>query len=174
MVYDAVQQVINNIKCIDMSVRIMCIKWVIEINQTLSNLLLDYYFFFFQFKFPFFSWFSSSRNSWPYLTRDSPTNKPFVYIFSGYCIFVEVTQSARGFPRVHHDGYSFGLVNSLHLNRETVVWNCTGSEPGTRRRCTATVVTKVIDGYYMMNERNTNHICAKTAVLNEGFITMKW
>lgn len=69
--------------------------------------------------------------------------------------------SARGFPRVIHEGYSYGLQNASHINKKTITWFCTGSEVGTRKRCMATVATTKIDGYAMLSVRNQNHICYK-------------
>lgn len=70
-------------------------------------------------------------------------------------------ESMRGFPRVIHDGYYFGLPRASHITKEIITWQCTGSEFGTRKRCSATVQTRTIDGYAMMRIRNTNHICVK-------------
>lgn len=80
--------------------------------------------------------------------------------FLEFTTFANITESARGFPRLISDGYHFGLPKMNHINKETIVWQCTGSDAN-RKRCTASVVTKTIDGYAMMCDRKREHICTK-------------
>lgn len=81
----------------------------------------------------------------------------------GYPMFANILQSDRGFPRIIHDGHSYGICGRYTGH---TVWQCTRCEPRdltqpTRRpkRCIASIGTKIIDGYTMMGVRNTRHTC---------------
>lgn len=83
-----------------------------------------------------------------------------LFSFSEFTIYANVTASSRGFPRIIHDGYAFGLLNASKISQQKItLWKCTGSEPGTRKRCGASIRTKLINGLTMMSERNYTHNC---------------
>lgn len=92
--------------------------------------------------------------------------KSFCLFSIEFTIFAEITETTAGFPRLHYEGHTFGRrklksdVNSKYYDKEHMRWICTRSDKN-KRRCTATIMTKVIDGYVMMREKNLNHICTK-------------
>lgn len=88
----------------------------------------------------------------------------FVLQFPEYTIYADVTKSIRGYPRIIHDGYAFGLWNASTISEHKIArWVCTGSQPISRKRCCAAISTKMIDGYVMMCNRKQKHICSKWA-----------
>lgn len=84
---------------------------------------------------------------------------------SVYPILVKATQTDRGHPRIHHDGYTYGLKNMAFIHtQEHNTWNCTrtGVRPnGTSGRCLAKIETKIINGSLMMRSKDPNHMCNK-------------
>lgn len=119
--------------------------------------------------------FSFKISSFEHLLRkvNQQTIKTNAYssiIFTSFTIFANVARSAHGHLQIHHGGYTYGLKNLKYMNKEKIVWKCTGSETGTRKRCPATVQTLKTDGYTMLKLRNTNHICFRpdnVKLLNE-------
>lgn len=73
----------------------------------------------------------------------------------------EVTRSKRGYPRIYYDGHHYGFKN---VNSSTTVWLCTGSL--NKRRCTASIQSKNINGIEMMKIQNRRHFCNGETLLN--------
>lgn len=65
-----------------------------------------------------------------------------------------ILMSNRGYPRIYHGDHSYGLQI---VRQDRTVWLCTGSIK--KRRCTASVETKEINGVLMMKEKNQKHFC---------------
>lgn len=86
----------------------------------------------------------------------------FIDIFAEkFTIYAAITQTPTGFPRIMHEGFSFGRkTNSDQDLDKKVLWICTGSDIN-RLRCTAKIYTKVIDGYVMMYVKKREHTCVK-------------
>lgn len=83
--------------------------------------------------------------------------------FSGFTSFANITKSARGYPRIIHDGWTYGLPNVKHKHKERNLWLCTASFK--KKRCSASIETCIIDGYTMLKIRKRQHICATELVL---------
>lgn len=103
--------------------------------------------------------FSNIFERVPY--SNTKSNQNIVY-FSEYTIFANITKSARGFPRLIYDDHTYGLQYGSYIEKEKNTWTCTGSELLSRKRCLASVKTKIFDGFAMLRVHNTNHICKKT------------
>lgn len=84
-----------------------------------------------------------------------------LYFFTEFTALANITYTARGFPRIVHDGYSYGMRKEAQNNRNQARWVCTGTEVGSRKRCVATIQSKVIGGRTMVCVRKQNHICVK-------------
>lgn len=76
-------------------------------------------------------------------------------------IFANITDGQNGYPRLQHGGYTFGRrkVKNHGFEEGCMKWTCTRSAKN-KKRCTASVETKIIDGYVMMRVINANHICS--------------
>ena len=77
-------------------------------------------------------------------------------------MFANITETSRGFPRILYDGCTYGRKKSKKEDsnkyfEDTTLWVCTKNVG--KRRCTAMLETKKIDGFIMMQERKNNHIC---------------
>lgn len=88
-------------------------------------------------------------------------------LFSDYTEFANIKLSERGYPRLIHNGYSYGVngKTTTHTN-----WQCTRCEPNDgiskrQKRCIASIQTKVIDGYEMIIVRNPHHTCPNDLVI---------
>lgn len=97
----------------------------------------------------------------------SDVNYYFVFP-EDFTIFAEVTQSANGFPKILYDNYAYGRKTTNYIWRKAnkcdqavSYWACTGSDLKTKKRCLASIMTRVIDGYTMMRFKNPNHLCTK-------------
>lgn len=74
-----------------------------------------------------------------------------VSFITGYEVFANITRSNRGFPMVAYNGHRYGRKSGN-------IWVCTRSDKY-KKRCTATVCTRIVDGYTMLRIRNPIHIC---------------
>lgn len=87
-------------------------------------------------------------------------------LIPGFPIFADITESKRGMPRIEYQGHTYGRKlnhGSKEYYEETVHpqrWVCTKND-GNKKRCTASMRSKVINGYVMMQVYNPNHICKK-------------
>lgn len=98
----------------------------------------------------------SKKTSIPIRTLTNST----IFI-SGFNIVAEVTKSKRGYPRIYYDGHHYGFKT---VNSSTTVWLCTGSL--NKRRCTASIQSKNINGIEMMKIQNRRHFCDGETLLN--------
>lgn len=83
---------------------------------------------------------------------------------AGYNIFAELFTSKTGFPRLLHNGKTYGVKNKS-MNEAEIQWRCTksGTNPNdnmSKTQCKATVKTRLINGYTMMRVQNPFHICS--------------
>lgn len=84
-------------------------------------------------------------------------------LFTGkFTMFANITETAKGFPRITHDGHTYGRKKAKNSDgnkyfEDTTYWMCTKNVG--KRRCPAMLETKKINGFIMMHERKTNHIC---------------
>lgn len=79
--------------------------------------------------------------------------------FADYPFKAVLTQSRRGFPRVVHDGYTYGLPNNKRGLKVRNRWMCTGSN-SSRKRCRATVETCLVaDDDRRVRLGRQHHIC---------------
>lgn len=80
------------------------------------------------------------------------------FISDNFSIFANVEETKTGYPRILHDGYSYGrrkLKNEQH--NSLMHWICTGNKM--KKRCCASLVSKMIDGYLMLKVKKSEHIC---------------
>lgn len=79
---------------------------------------------------------------------------------------VEVTQTERGHPRIHYNGYAYGLYKTSSIyKRERHTWFCTRMSAQTgplRKRCRAKIRTLLINNSMKIGIEPSNHICAPT------------
>lgn len=81
-------------------------------------------------------------------------------------MFANITETSKGYPRLQYEDYTYGRrklkknEDPKYLDAAEMHWTCTRSD-NNKKRCTARIITKVIDGYVMMKERNPTHICTK-------------
>lgn len=83
----------------------------------------------------------------------------FLLNFSGqFTIFADISETKNGYPRIVHEGHSFGRKRSKSNYFEVdTTWVCTGTR--NKKRCLARLITKVINGFIMMRVRDSNHTC---------------
>lgn len=81
---------------------------------------------------------------------------------TGFNFVTDVMKSKRGYPRIYFDGHQYGLKN---VNSNTTVWLCTGSM--NKKRCTASIHSRQINGIEMMKIQNGKHLCESTDELTE-------
>lgn len=85
------------------------------------------------------------------------------FSFAGkFTMFANITETSKGFPRILHDGHTYGRRKKQNSNgkkyfEDSAFWVCTKNV--NKRRCTAKLETKIIDGFIMMHERKAHHIC---------------
>ncbi|XP_031625161.1 modifier of mdg4-like isoform X33 [Contarinia nasturtii] len=85
-----------------------------------------------------------------------------------FITFADIQETRTGFPRLQYNGHSFGRRISKKgeiecvdfYGQDNMKWTCTRSDQN-KKRCTASVATKRVDGYVMMRVINPNHICTK-------------
>lgn len=92
------------------------------------------------------------------------SNPTFISYFSGFTLFAYITKSSRGYPRIIHDGFTYGLPNVKNKDKERNIWFCTASD-AKRKRCSASIETRIIDGYTMLKIHKRQHICVFKQVL---------
>lgn len=85
------------------------------------------------------------------------SNRKFHSYFSGF-IFANITKSSRGYPRIIQGPHTYGLPNVKTKDKERNLWLCTGSD-ARKKRCSASIETRIIDGYTMSKIRKSQHIC---------------
>lgn len=78
-------------------------------------------------------------------------------IFLEYVIFAHVTKTNRGFSRLMHDGYSYGVHSKK--SKGHISWICTKVDSTGKKRCTGIVTTKIVNGYEMLSNKTPKHIC---------------
>lgn len=83
-------------------------------------------------------------------------------LFTGkFTMFANITETSKGFPRISYNGHTYGRRKMKHNGNkyfeETTLWVCTKTVK--KRRCTARLETKKINGFIMMHERKQHHIC---------------
>lgn len=94
--------------------------------------------------------------------------KTHLYFTEKFTIFANITETSNGFPRLEYDGHTFGRrklksdEQLKYFDASTLRWACTKSKRN--KRCTATVITRLIDGYVMMRVHNPHHICSKWVI----------
>lgn len=129
-------------------------KWI---NSFFSSIKLICYYE----TFGFFLWYTKSNRNIHLL---------FLYLnnfscFAGdFTVFADISKTGNGFPRLQYEGYTFGRrkcrsnENTRDFGADNIQWICTRSDRN-KKRCTAKMLTKVIDGYVMMRVKNPHHIC---------------
>lgn len=74
---------------------------------------------------------------------------------SEYTTFAHVTIDHRGYRRLLHNGFRFGIHYQHSVNNE-ISWRCTRAvKPG--GRCSARVRTRLVNGYEMLKCDNVKH-----------------
>lgn len=83
------------------------------------------------------------------------------FVFVGFSHFANISIAASGARRVVHDGFTFGVFKN-YAKSGILAWRCIkdnkDKQTGVRKRCTAIVRTKTIDGYEMLKPSKTPHI----------------
>lgn len=82
----------------------------------------------------------------------------FLQISEGFYTFADIRTTHNGFPRLHFNGYTYGR-RYAKSNTPNMHWKCTRIGVDSRKRCLASLVTKVINGYSMVRVKNPNHTC---------------
>lgn len=77
--------------------------------------------------------------------------------FSDYSTFAIIKISTRGHRHLLYDGFRFGQTRTS--SDDECVWRCTSTVNKQRKRCNATLYTKIIDGYEMINSTKMNKKC---------------
>lgn len=75
-------------------------------------------------------------------------------------MFANISETSKGFPRISHNGHTYGRRKMKTTNKyfeDTALWVCTKTV--NKRRCPAKLATKKINGFVMMHERCSQHIC---------------
>lgn len=84
----------------------------------------------------------------------------FVHISEKFEIYANVRTTRSGFPRIYFNGHSYGHKKSRSTSLTSRMhWKCTRLCYSTRKRCLASIITKVINGYTMMRINNPIHTC---------------
>lgn len=77
-------------------------------------------------------------------------------------MFANITETSKGFPRIMHNGHTYGRKKIKNQNgdkyfEDMAFWVCTKNVG--KKRCTASLETKKINGLIMMHQRKAQHIC---------------
>lgn len=81
------------------------------------------------------------------------TNVQILFTRTGFdYIFANVVENHRGYRHLLLDGYRFG-VHSHKPNQSGTYWRCTAYSQNTKTRCCARVLSKIINGYEMVNTK---------------------
>lgn len=79
-----------------------------------------------------------------------------LFLIAGFNIEANIVATRHGFPRIEYNGYSFGFKRGKDGGQITT-WMCTKNLK--KRRCTATVDTKYINGIMMLKVLNPKYLC---------------
>lgn len=83
----------------------------------------------------------------------------FVAAFSHIC--VDVLQTQRGYPRINHNGYAYGLKSRIDVftPNKRYTWYCTRLGHRSSSACRGKMETTLINDKMMMNTKPTVHVC---------------
>lgn len=87
------------------------------------------------------------------------------FSFTEFPYPVEVTQTERGHPRIHYNGYAYGLYNTSSIyTRKRHTWFCTrnSAQTGPRKRCRASIKSLYFNGSMNIGTEPTNHNCLQS------------
>lgn len=88
----------------------------------------------------------------------------FFVIISESWFPANVLQTQRGNPRIHHDGYTFGLHNTATIYKKRNTWCCTRTGVrwnGVTGRCLAKIETKYVSDKMMLRVKDPDHMCSQ-------------